>query len=180
LSQIKTSQHAPVLAGFYLVWLTVMLSRIRLRAWRIADTCQKHDVPYLECPILVTLPPLAYHFTAWSNSYVIFSQEKPVFFEQIQPMGVTHYISTSAKAPAFALLACHGWQRLGVAYGCDQFFLAITQEKKADDLSLAFQKPVDAFSNPRHRNLESSSSSSSCSSSMHWDSVTAKRPMSCN
>ena len=31
---------------------------------------------------------------------------------------------------------------------------------------------------PKFRNLESSSSS--CSSSVHWDSVTAKRPMSCN
>ena len=30
---------------------------------------------------------------------------------------------------------------------------------------------------PKFRNLESSSSSSSCSSSVHWDSVTAKKPM---
>jgi len=39
------------------------------------------------------------------------------------------------------------------------------------------RQPVDAFSNPKFRNLESSSSS--CSSSMHWDSATAKRPMLC-
>src|SRR5208337_3115989 len=33
---------------------------------------------------------------------------------------------------------------------------------------------------PKLRNLESSSSSSSCSSSVHWDAVTGRRPMSCN
>ena len=33
---------------------------------------------------------------------------------------------------------------------------------------------------PNSEILESSSSSSSCSSSVHWDSVTAKRPISCN
>ena len=37
-----------------------------------------------------------------------------------------------------------------------------------------------AFSKPKFRNLESCSSSSSCSSSVHWDSMTAKRPMPCN
>ena len=35
---------------------------------------------------------------------LIFSQEKLIFFEQIQPIGVTRYISTQAKAPTFALL----------------------------------------------------------------------------
>src|ERR1700730_7604309 len=36
------------------------------------------------------------------------------------------------------------------------------------------------FSSAFIPNSESSSSSSSCSSSVHWDAVTAKRPMSCN
>ncbi len=61
----------------------------------------------------------------------------------------------------------------------------------AEEFRVAFQK-VDVLTTPtipipapridqsKFRNLESSSSSSSFSSSVHWDFVTAKRPMSCN
>jgi hypothetical protein len=52
-------------------------------------------VPDLGFPVLVTLPPLALplNLSARSNGCLIFSQEKVIFFEQIQTLGVTRYPS---------------------------------------------------------------------------------------
>jgi hypothetical protein len=77
--------------------ITVTLSGLRLGPEGSRNLPKAGGMPYLEFPILVTLPPLALplNLSARSNGCLIFSQEKVIFFEQIQPLGVTSYPSIS-------------------------------------------------------------------------------------
>ena len=66
--------------------MTVTLCRLRLCPGGSWNLPKAGNVPYLEFPILVTLPPfgLPLNLSARSNGWLIFSQEKLIFFEQIQ------------------------------------------------------------------------------------------------
>ena len=106
MSQVKRSQHSSVHVGSRLVCDNGHAFPVKVLPWKTAEPAMgsrraKSWIPYSCHTASPGLPP---NSSARSNGSVIFSQEKLIFFEQIQPMGVTHYISTSAKVPAFALL----------------------------------------------------------------------------
>ena len=116
LKSNAANKHLSTLASNWFV-ITVRLSRLRLRRGGSWNLPKAGGMPYLEFPIHVTQPPwITTKPKRRSNGYEIFSQEKLIFFEQIQPLGATRNPSVrlyrKRRLQPLPIVARHGCQRL--------------------------------------------------------------------
>ena len=116
LKSNAANKHLSALASNWFV-ITVRLSRLRLRR-EDRGTCQRPAACHIWNSLFMShsLPGLPLNLSARSNGYEIFSQEKLIFFEQIQPLGVTRYPSVrlyrKRRLQPLPIVARHGCQRL--------------------------------------------------------------------